>query len=438
MHHQRVRNQAFGHRPARSFHDPLSVTGNENDKFCGGESTESLSGAGFSPTFSPGEPPARVLRQGPVRGACYNRAPVRKVLHVVGARPNFMKIAPVMRALSGSATIRQVLIHTGQHYDERMARIFFEELEIPTPDRDLGVGSGSQAEQTAAVLTRFEKVVAEERPDLVVVVGDVNSTLAAALVAAKARVPVAHVEAGLRSFDRSMPEEINRIVTDRLSSLLLTPSRDADANLAREGMPAESIHFVGNVMIDTLLRERAKAPWEAVRARLAVEERAFALLTLHRPSNVDEPAAFARILERLRPVADRFPILFPIHPRTARRLAESGLEPASRFLRTVEPLGYREFLALMDHAALVLTDSGGIQEETTVLGVPCFTLRDNTERPITIREGTNRLVGADAGGLAQAFAELGEGRKRPAPTPEKWDGRAGERIAAVIEEFLAA
>ena len=349
-----------------------------------------------------------------------------------------MKIAPVMRALSGSHRVRQVLVHTGQHYAERMARIFFEELEIPRPDRDLEAGSGSQAEQTAAVLTRFERVVAEERPDLVVVVGDVNSTLAATLVAAKAGVPVAHVEAGLRSFDRSMPEEINRMVTDRLSTLLLTPSRDADANLAREGVPPEQIHFVGNVMIDSLLRERGRAPWEAVRERLGVRERSFALLTLHRPSNVDDPAALLRILERLRPVAERFSILFPIHPRTARRLSEEGLEPAASFLRCVEPLGYRDFLALMDHAALVLTDSGGIQEETTVLGVPCFTLRDNTERPITVTEGTNRLVGADAGGLATALAELEDGGERRGRTIEKWDGQAGERIGAVIEEFLAA
>ena len=362
---------------------------------------------------------------------------MRKVVHVVGARPNFMKIAPVMRALAGRSWIRQVLVHTGQHYDDRMARIFFEELEIPRPDRDLEVGSGSQAEQTAAVLTRFEKVVAEERPDLVVVVGDVNSTLAATLVAAKAGAPVAHVEAGLRSFDRSMPEEINRMVTDRLSRLLLTPSRDADENLAREGVPAGHIHFVGNVMIDTLRRERKRAPWDAVRERLGLQERSFALLTLHRPSNVDDPAALSRILERLQPVAERFPILFPIHPRTARRIAEEGLEPAARFLRCVEPLGYRDFLALMDHAALVLTDSGGIQEETTVLGVPCFTLRDNTERPITVAEGTNRLVGADAGGLAKALAELDDRGERRERTIENWDGRAGERIGAVIEEFVA-
>jgi len=388
-------------------------------------------------TTDPGSPGGGSPSEGvSTEAACYNRAPVRKVVHVVGARPNFMKIAPVMRALAGTSGIRQVLVHTGQHYDERMARIFFEELEIPRPDRDLEVGSGSQAEQTAAVLTRFEKVVTEERPDLVVVVGDVNSTLAATLVAAKAGAPVAHVEAGLRSFDLSMPEEINRMVTDRLSRLLLTPSRDAGENLAREGVPAGHVHFVGNVMIDTLLRERERAPWDAVRERLKLRERSFALLTLHRPSNVDDPAALSRILERLQPLAKRFPILFPIHPRTARRIAEEGLEHAAGFLRCVEPLGYRDFLALMDHAALVLTDSGGIQEETTVLGVPCFTLRDNTERPITIAEGTNRLVGADAAGLAEALAELDLEGERRGRAIEKWDGRAGERIGAVIEEFL--
>ena len=372
----------------------------------------------------------------PPGAACYNPAPVRKVLHVVGARPNFMKIAPVMRALTGSAGIRQLLVHTGQHYDDRMARIFFEELEIPRPDRDLEVGSGTQAEQTAAVLTRFEKVVAQERPDLVVVVGDVNSTLAATLVAAKAGVPVAHVEAGLRSFDLSMPEEINRMVTDRLSSLLLTPSPDADENLKREGVPSSRIHFVGNVMIDTLLRERNRAPWEAVRPRFDVEEKGFALLTLHRPSNVDEPTALARILERLRSIASRYPILFPIHPRTARRISDSGLESAAGFLRCVEPLGYRDFLALMDHAAFVLTDSGGIQEETTVLQVPCFTLRDNTERPITVKEGTNTLVGSDGRGLPEALIDFGRTGGKRGRVPDKWDGAAGVRVAAVLEEIL--
>jgi UDP-N-acetylglucosamine 2-epimerase (non-hydrolysing) len=361
---------------------------------------------------------------------------MRKVLHVVGARPNFMKIAPVMRALTRSPGIRQMLVHTGQHYDDRMARVFFEELDLPRPDRDLEAGSGTQAEQTATVLTRFEKVVDEEEPDLIVVVGDVNSTLAATLVAAKAGIPVAHVEAGLRSFDLSMPEEINRMVTDRLSSLLFTPSPDADENLKREGVPAERIHFVGNVMIDTLLREREKAPWNEVRRRFAVEDKRFAVLTLHRPANVDQPAAFARILERLELVSKRFPILFPIHPRTARRLSEGGLGEAARFLRCVEPLGYRDFLALMDHAALVLTDSGGIQEETTVLGVPCFTLRDNTERPITIECGTNILVGADARGLLAAFAELERTNNKRSRIPERWDGKAGERVASILERFL--
>jgi UDP-N-acetylglucosamine 2-epimerase (non-hydrolysing) len=234
-----------------------------------------------------------------------------------------------------------------------------------------------------------------------------------------------------------MPEEINRMVTDRLSTLLLTPSRDAGENLVREGVPREQIHFVGNVMIDSLLRERSRAPWDVVRERLGVEERSFALLTLHRPANVDDPEALSRILERLQPVAKRYPILFPIHPRTARRLSEEGLEPAARFLRCVEPLGYRDFIALMDHSALVLTDSGGIQEETSVLGVPCFTLRDNTERPITVAEGTNMLVGADAGGLAKALAELGDAGERRGRAIENWDGHAGERIGAVIEEFLS-
>jgi len=361
---------------------------------------------------------------------------VKLVLSVVGARPNFMKIAPVMEALRGSNAVEQRLIHTGQHYDERMAEVFFQDLGLPVPDRDLEVGSGSQAEQTAAILLRFEKVLEEERPDLVVVVGDVNSTLAASLVSAKARVPVAHVEAGLRSFDLSMPEEINRMVTDRLSSILLTPSPDADANLRREGVPEERIHFVGNVMIDTLLRHRAKAPWREVQSWFGLEERRFGVLTLHRPANVDEAESFSRILGRLEPVAREYPILFPIHPRTARRIAENGLEERAAFLRRTEPLGYLDFLALMDHAAFVLTDSGGIQEETTVLGVPCFTLRDNTERPITIEQGTNTLVGADARDLPAAFAEFRRTGGKRGRIPEKWDGEAGKRVAKVITGFL--
>ena len=349
-----------------------------------------------------------------------------------------MKIAPVMRALSGFADVEQRLIHTGQHYDEKMARVFFEDLGLPRPDRDLGVGSGSQAEQTGSLMIGLERVFAEERPDVVVVVGDVNSTLAASLVGAKAGIPVAHVEAGLRSFDLSMPEEINRMVTDRLSALLFTPSRDADENLRREGVPPGRIHFVGNVMIDTLLLHRSRAPWPAVRDAFGLEERGYALLTLHRPANVDDAGQFRRILENLRIVAKDTPIVFPAHPRTARRISEAGLEKETSFLRRTEPLGYLEFLAAMDHAALVLTDSGGIQEETTILGVPCFTLRDNTERPITISEGTNTLVGADGSGLFESYARLKTGARKQATRPELWDGRSGMRIAEVLVGSLTA
>jgi UDP-N-acetylglucosamine 2-epimerase (non-hydrolysing) len=318
-----------------------------------------------------------------------------------------------------------------------MARIFFDELGLSRPDRDLGVGSGSQAEQTAAAMVRLEKLVEEGRPDAVVVVGDVNSTLAAALVAAKAGVLLAHVEAGLRSFDLSMPEEINRLVTDRLSTLLFTPSRDADENLRREGVPVERIHRVGNVMIDTLLEHRPRAPWERIRERLGIAERGYAVLTLHRPANVDQPDRLTDLLDRLRVVGDRYPIVFPVHPRTARRLAENDdLRRRAAFLRQTEPLGYLDFLALMDHAALVLTDSGGIQEETTVLGVPCFTLRDNTERPVTVAEGTNTLVGADGGGLEEAFREFLAGGGKKGRIPELWDGRSGARIAKALRQAL--
>jgi UDP-N-acetylglucosamine 2-epimerase (non-hydrolysing) len=358
------------------------------------------------------------------------------IVHVVGARPNFMKIAPLITALRTHPTMTQRLVHTGQHYDERMAKVFFEELGLPRPDCDLGVGSGTHAEQTGAVMVRFEAVIEAERPDLVVVVGDVNSTLAATLVAAKAGVPVAHVEAGLRSFDRSMPEEVNRIVTDRLSSVLLAPSADGADNLRREGMPEASIFVVGNLMIDTLLVHRASAPWTEVGASLGVQDREYALLTLHRPANVDDPVRLRQIVDRLRTIAERMPIVFPVHPRTAARFVQHGIDAAAAGLRLVEPLGYRAFLALMDHAACVLTDSGGIQEETTVLGVPCFTLRDNTERPVTITDGTNTLVMADGALLASAFADyVATGGKR-GRVPPYWDGRAGERAADVIARFL--
>ena len=359
-----------------------------------------------------------------------------KIVHVVGARPNFMKIAPVIDALRAQPWIEQRLVHTGQHYDAQMARVFFHELGLPRPDRDLEVGSGSQAEQTAAVMVRFERVVDEERPDLVVVVGDVNSTLAATLVAAKAGVPVAHVEAGLRSFDLTMPEEINRIVTDRLASILLTPSPDGDENLRREGVPDARIFCVGNVMIDTLLRHRAQAPWDRLAAALGLEPRRYAVLTLHRPANVDSAERLVTLLDRLAPIAASMPVIFPIHPRTAKRLEEHGLRGAASGLRLVAPLGYLDFLALMDHAACVLTDSGGIQEETTVLGVPCFTIRDNTERPVTIACGTNTLVGADARDLAAAFAEFQATGGKRGRVPELWDGRSGQRVAEVVARAL--
>jgi UDP-N-acetylglucosamine 2-epimerase (non-hydrolysing) len=360
-----------------------------------------------------------------------------KIVHVVGARPNFMKIAPVIDALRAYPAVTQRLVHTGQHYDHKMAHVFFEELGLPRPDRDLEVGSGTHAEQTGAVMVRFEAVVAEERPDMVVVVGDVNSTLAAALVAAKAGVPVAHVEAGLRSFDWTMPEEINRILTDRLSTILLAPSEDGAVNLRREGAADAAIFVVGNVMIDTLLAHRAAAPWPAVRTALGLEERRYAVLTLHRPANVDDPVRLRGLVDRLRHVAAHMPIVFPIHPRTARRFEEHGLGGDAAGLRLIEPLGYREFLALMDHAACVLTDSGGIQEETTVLGVPCFTLRDNTERPVTIDEGTNTLVQADGRLLPEAFDEMLRTGGKRGRVPNLWDGRAGRRTAEILAKHLA-
>jgi UDP-N-acetylglucosamine 2-epimerase (non-hydrolysing) len=360
-----------------------------------------------------------------------------KVIHVVGARPNFMKIAPIIAALREASPAVQRLVHTGQHYDHKMAHVFFEELGLPRPDRDLEVGSGSHAAQTAAIMVRFEAVVAEERPDMVVVVGDVNSTLAAALVASKMGVPVAHVEAGLRSFDLTMPEEINRIVTDRLSTILLAPSDDGAVNLRREGIAESGIFVVGNVMIDTLLVHRASAPWPAVGAGLGLADRGYAVLTLHRPANVDDPERLRLLVERLRQVTARMPVIFPIHPRTARRFEEQGLTAASTGLRLVDPLGYREFLALMDHAACVLTDSGGIQEETTVLGVPCFTLRDNTERPVTIDEGTNTLVLADGRLLPEAFDDLLRTGGKRGRVPNLWDGQAGRRTAAILATRLS-
>lgn len=367
-----------------------------------------------------------------------------KVINVVAARPNFMKVAPIAAEMRKHAGIRQVLVHTGQHYSADLSGDFLRHLGIPEPDVNLEVGSGSHAVQTAEVMKRFEPVLVGERPDLVLVVGDVNSTLAAALTAVKLGIPVAHVEAGLRSFDRTMPEEINRILTDQVSRFLFTTEPSAERNLRAEGIAPERIHFVGNTMIDTLLAHLKGLAVDGVLARYGVERHGYALLTLHRPSNVDTPEALAETLEALgaldaaarkTPLGDGFRMLLPIHPRTEKNLKAFGLVSYAEAIPSLSirpPMPYDDFLALMSAAAVVLTDSGGIQEETTVLGVPCLTMRENTERPITIEQGTNVLVGRDREKVVRhgLGALTGE---RPAPRrPHLWDGRAAERIVAVL------
>lgn len=358
------------------------------------------------------------------------------VLHIVGARPNFMKVAPIMAEMDRHPdAFTQALVHTGQHYDENMSAVFLEELGLPRPDVNLGVGSGTHAWQTAQVMLRFEPVLAEHNPDWVVVVGDVNSTLACALVCGKLGVRVAHVEAGLRSFDRTMPEEINRLLTDQLASLLFTHSPEAGENLRREGVAPEIIHFVGNVMIDTLVRlaPRAEAGWPDLAERYSLGR--FVLATIHRPANVDDPDALAEIVSALARLSRDVPVLFPAHPRTQDSLERFGLSPAGGDFRVLAPLGYLDFLALLRHAALVVTDSGGIQEETTYLGVPCLTVRPNTERPVTVTRGTNRLVSRDREAMYAAMrARLAEDPTLPAPPP-LWDGRAAERIVQVFLEM---
>jgi len=353
-----------------------------------------------------------------------------KILNVVGARPNFMKIAPIVEEMKKAPGLDGVLVHTGQHYGEGMSDVFFRDLGIPVPDVHLGIGSGSHAEQTARIMMEFEKVCLGEKPDLVLVVGDVNSTMACAIVAAKLHIPVAHVEAGLRSFDRTMPEEINRVVTDSLTSIYFTTSRDADANLEREGADTSRVFFVGNVMIDTLLKHRDRA------AALPMEKpKHYALVTLHRPANVDDPNALAPIIEALNEISESIPVLFPIHPRTAKSIQNFGLKMNG--IRTMEPLGYLEFLNLEANATVVLTDSGGLQEETTILGVPCLTLRPNTERPVTITHGTNTLVGTDKDRILEGFRRVVNGEWKSSGLPESWDGHAAERIVRVIRDFRA-
>lgn len=356
-----------------------------------------------------------------------------KILNVVGARPNFMKMAPIIAEMNRRGDeIAQILVHTGQHYDDAMSGAFFRDLGIPEPDVCLGAGGGTHAEQTARVMLAFEGPLVATQPDWVVVVGDVNSTLACALVASKLGVRVAHVEAGLRSRDWTMPEEINRVLTDRLSDLLLTPSPDADENLLREGIAPERVVRVGNVMIDTLYRQLERAQASPILDELRLIPQDFAVLTLHRPSNVDDPDALRRIFAALETIARQLAVVFPAHPRVQSRMREFGVEPPPG-VRVIEPLGYLDFLKLWSNSKMTLTDSGGLQEETTALGVPCLTLRENTERPITIEQGTNRLVGTDPERLVNAAeAILANERSKLARVPDLWDGRVAERIVTAL------
>lgn len=358
---------------------------------------------------------------------------MNRVLSVVGARPNFMKLAPVARALAARDGVEHIVVHTGQHYDVEMSEAFFRDLGIPTPDHNLEVGSASHAQQTGAIMQRIEPVLLEREPDVVLVYGDVNSTVAAALVASKLGIRVGHVEAGLRSRDWSMPEEINRVVTDRLADLLFTPSRDGNENLLAEGVPADRIQFVGNVMIDTLVHALPAARKLGASKRFGVHGKPFVAVTLHRPSNVDDPEHLTELLDALTVIAREATVIFPVHPRTRARMeAMNFSSPSGDRLRLIEPIGYLEMLGLVDAAALVVTDSGGLQEETSYLGVPCLTVRENTERPITITHGTNRLVEPRRSALVNAArAALGSGRRTDVSI-ERWDGKAAERIADVV------
>lgn len=361
-----------------------------------------------------------------------------KIICVCGARPNFMKIAPIMRAFKANGNFQTLLVHTGQHYDENMSKLFFDELNIPKPDINLGVGSSSHAVQTAEIMKRFEPVVLDFKPDYVLVVGDVNSTIACGLVAVKLGVKLIHVEAGLRSFDRTMPEEINRVLTDSISDLLFVTEQSGVDNLQNEGVDSDKVHFVGNVMIDTLMTNKAKAQKSDVLGRLGLSAKEYAVITLHRPSNVDDIAKFGEIITALERIENEMKLVFPIHPRTRNNIEHTELTKrveAMNNLLLLKPMGYVDFLCLISNAALVLTDSGGIQEETTILGVPCMTLRANTERPVTITEGTNRLVDVTAEDIMKNYREIRSASKDGGcRTPKFWDGKAAERIAKIIAE----
>jgi len=362
-------------------------------------------------------------------------------MNVVGARPNFMKVAPIQRAMGQYPQLEPVLVHTGQHYDEKMSKIFFDDLELPQPEVYLGVGSGSHAKQTAAIMVAFEDILLQYQPDAVLVVGDVNSTVACALTATKLHVPVIHVEAGLRSGDRRMPEEINRIVTDALSDILFVTEQSGLDHLKQEGIAAEKVHFVGNVMIDSLRFYQEKARQSSILTDLGLSPWEYALVTLHRPSNVDDKAALQTILSAFSELDPQLPVIFPVHPRTRQRLIDFGfqnqIESLTNF-RLLPPLGYLDFLNAMQHAMVVITDSGGIQEETTALSIPCLTLRENTERPVTITLGTNQLIPLETGAIVAAVQEILAGNTKTGQIPPLWDGHTAERIVKIINHVYHA
>lgn len=379
--------------------------------------------------------------------------PIYRIMNIVGARPNMMKVAPLIAEMRRHAELEPVLVHTGQHYDYSMSQVFFDQLGIPEADYNLEVGSGTHHAQTAEIIKRFGELVQQDRPDMVVVVGDVNSTVACALVAAKEGIPVAHIEAGLRSFDRSMPEEINRVMTDSISDLLFTTEESGNENLRNEGISPAKIFFVGNLMIDSLVGALDAARRSSLRTKLGLSKRGYAVLTLHRPSNVDDPKQLTRTLSALSDVAQTIPIIFPVHPRTQQKILASGFTGTNAWdgetpveahgIWALPPAPYLDFLGLVDSAAMVVTDSGGIQEETTYLGVPCLTYRENTERPVTVTVGTNRLIGAEPSGILRYASEVlrnpapgnGVGRHR---SPPLWDGHAAGRVVSVLRNYLAS
>ena len=365
-----------------------------------------------------------------------------RILNVVGARPNFMKVAPIQRQMEKNRdTFDPALIHTGQHYDERMSQFFFNDLGLPEPDVFLGVGSGSHAEQTAKVMIEFEKVCLKYKPDLVLVVGDVNSTAACSLVASKLWIPVAHVEAGLRSFDRQMPEEINRLVTDALSDYLFIHEKSGEENLLKEGVDKSKIYFVGNCMIDSLIGLMEKAEQSGIMEKMKLEKQGFVLVTLHRPSNVDEKENFIPIMKALEEIQKQLPVVFPIHPRTRKNIKTFGMEKEVNSLKKLhltEPLGYLDFIKLQKYCKFVLTDSGGLQEESTYMGIPCLTARENTERPVTVTLGTNEIVGTDSEKIISSAQKILEGKWKKGQIPPLWDGKAAERIVRVLAKHKTA